>query len=112
MDSSVAALLGALIGAGAGLLGQVIAARYASRNERRRIAVDLGIREWDRMVEYAKNHPNAEIFPLALFVHYSVELMRVLDLRRGLTATSYADIVRSNRAVKESIRAMQPVDRS
>jgi hypothetical protein len=63
------------------------------------------------MTEHTKNHPNGEIFPPALFVHYSVELMRALDSRQGLTATSYAELVRRNQAVKESIKAVQPPHR-
>ena len=86
MDAAVSALLGALIGAGAGVLGQALAATYAHRAERRRLAVESGFREWEQLVEVAANKKGgAEVFPPALFVHFNYELLRLIDSSGGLT---------------------------
>ncbi len=101
MDASaVAALLGALIGGLAGVAGQVLAARYASRNERRRLAVEAGYREWEHMRDLAKDG-GGRLLPPILFIHYSNELMTLLD-RGTLSAESYRDVIRR----RDSFRAV------
>lgn len=103
--AAVAALLGALIGAGAGVASQLISAAHTSRNERRRLAIDAGFREWDLMHERAKASPaGAEVFPPVLFVYFHYELIRLFDKRGGLTAKDYDDLVRRRNRLRDVIR--------
>ena len=67
-------LLGAFIGAVAGIAGQLVTAFVSDRAERRRQAVDADFREWQALSEIAAEraragHP-AEMMPPALFVYY------------------------------------------
>ena len=106
MDASVAALLGALIGAGAGVAGQLVAASYSSRNERRRLAVESGLREWEHMWEQARASGRAaEMFPAVLFVHFNNELLRFIDSKDGLTTDNYRKLAQRRDEIRDLIRA-------
>jgi hypothetical protein len=105
MDASVAALLGALIGAGAGVCGQLVAAALSTRNERRRLAIESGFREWENMHELAvKSGRGADIYPPVLFVHFNHELIQLID-SDDLTAEKYSAMVDRNRKLRDVIRA-------
>jgi hypothetical protein len=45
MDPAIGVLLGALIGGAAGVVGQIVTAAYTSRIDRRRLAIETGMRE-------------------------------------------------------------------
>ncbi len=106
MDASVSALLGALIGASAGVVGQIVAAASANRHERRRLAMESGFREWERVHETAlKTQHGASIFPPVLFVHFNHELISAIDSRKGLTVEKYASILARSDAIRDMIRA-------
>lgn len=106
MDASIAALLGALIGGLAAMAGQVLAARYASRNERRRLAVEAGYREWEYVRDLSKDL-GLRLLPPILFIHYSNELMTLLD-KGTLSAESYRDVIRR----RDSFRAVIEEDQA
>jgi hypothetical protein len=103
MEASTAALLGALIGATAGVVGQLVGVAYTSRNERRRLAVETGFREWEQLLERVKQ-PGDMIFPPVLFVHFNSELIRLIDSRSGLTPENYRVLLQRRDEVRKVIR--------
>ncbi len=107
MDSAITnaffVLLGTIVGAGAGVVGNVVAARTARHNEVRRLGIEAGLREWERMHDYGVKRGNAAVFPPALFMYYSVELVRLLDEQR-LTPETYRDLMTRRDLLRGIIR--------
>jgi hypothetical protein len=104
MDASIAALLGALIGSLAGVVTQVVTVSAASRNERRRLALDTGYREWEQMIKYAQATGTMEVFPPALFIYYNLELLNLIDSRRGVTPEGYRELTRRHEQIRAVIK--------
>ena len=106
-ERKAGALKGALCpGALAGVGGQVLAARYASLAERRRLAIEAGYREWEHMRDVLRMR-GRRLLPPIVFIHYSHELMKLLE-RGTLSAEGYRDVIRrsdSLRAVSEEEQA-------
>jgi hypothetical protein len=98
--SAIAALLGALIGAAAGVAGQLVAAAYASHSERRRLAIDAGFREWDAFRQHAGP---GELYPPVLFVYFTYEVMKLLDKKDGLTPANYTDLIQREEQMRDAI---------
>jgi hypothetical protein len=106
MDASIAALLGALIGAGAGVVGQLLTAAQTARGERRRLAVESGFREWEAMQVMAEKLGRpSRLYPPVLYVHYNHELMRMIDSRDGLTPAKYAALAARRDEIRQVIEA-------
>jgi len=103
VDASVAALLGAAIGASAGIAGQLLTARFAARNERRRLAIEAGLREWERSVEYAQAH-GGTVFPSAYFVYFSAEVLDWIETDRYLTPESWHVLMNRAALVRAAMR--------
>lgn len=76
MSATVAALLGALIGAGASVLAMVIQQRYQNKRELLRIAADLALQDHIRRSELLTKSGGGRMPPVSAFVHYQ---MRVLE---------------------------------
>lgn len=107
MDSgtvtAVLVLLGTVVGAVAGIFGAVMAAKIASQNDRRRIAVEAALREWEQATEYARTH-GGRVYPPALYVYYNVELLKLLDENR-LTTETYAELISGKDRFRATIEA-------
>jgi hypothetical protein len=81
MSSALAALLGALVGAGASVIAMLIQQRYQNKRELLKIAADLALREYDRRAELLLQTGGGRMPPISAYVHYQ---MRVLEhMARG-----------------------------
>ena len=76
--AAVLVLLGTIVGAAAGILGNLVMARAATRNEFRRIAIDAAMREWEINAKYAQQH-GGEMYPPPLYMFYNAELLRLIE---------------------------------
>lgn len=107
MDSgtinSVVVLLAALVGAVSGFAGSLVAARITGRTERRRVAVEVGLREWESASDHART-TGGQIFPPALFAYYNIELFRLIDENR-LTAKNYSELASRRDQFRNAIKA-------
>jgi hypothetical protein len=115
MDSGWLVLLGAVVGAAAGVAGQLITANLSNRSDRRRLAVEAGFREWEQNAQMAQlaraeGRP-AQLFPPVLFVLFNYDFLRCLDEKDGLTQDKYRDLLRRKEQIKavilEATRAAQ-----
>lgn len=79
MDAALAALLGAAIGA-AGSFGVMwIQQRHQNRRERLKLAADLGLAEYNRQLELAKNNREPMRFPpISAYVMHHAEFLDAL----------------------------------
>ena len=100
-------LLGAIVGAAASMGATIATLFFTNRNERRRLAVEVGFREWEiadkRAAANAQKGRGAKVSPPALFVYFNSELIRLLDKRKALTAKSYRALMERSDAVKRAI---------
>lgn len=79
MDSAVAGLIGAAIGALASVGGLFIQQRVQARHERVRMAVDLAIQDQEKDIELAKHSGRRTLIaPLAAYVMYHLSVLDVL----------------------------------
>src|SRR5882762_4217995 len=76
MDSAIAALLGALIGAAASVAAILIQQRYQNKRELLKIAADLALQDYERRLEILEKSGGGRMPPISAFVHYQ---MRVLE---------------------------------
>ena len=76
MSPAIAALLGALLGAGASVAAMLIQQRYQHKRELLKIAANLALREYERRSELLVQSGGGRMPPIAAFVHYQ---MRVLE---------------------------------
>lgn len=81
MDTAIAGFLGALIGAGASLLGLVIQQHYQTKRERLKIAADLGLSEYKHDLELAKGAGGGHVAPVSTYVIYHARLLE--EMSRG-----------------------------
>ena len=98
-------MLGTVAGAAVGVIGTILTTRVTARIELGRVAVEAAMREWEKMHSVAQER-GGQIFPLALFIHYNVELLRLVDAGK-LTAESYQELMRRRDQVKQAIEATQ-----
>jgi hypothetical protein len=98
--------LGAAIGASASLVSAWLSTRAARRTELLRMGIEAGLKEWAVFHEYGRQQGGIHVMPPALFIHYSVELVRLVDSGR-LNAETYAALKKSNMAFKDVIRQHQ-----
>ena len=108
MSEGTLVLLGALVGGAAGMAGTIVTAMFTNRGERRRLAVETGLREWEQAAQMAlaanAKGRAAELYPPVLFMYFNTQLIRLLDSRRGLTTDNYRELVRRKDAIREVIR--------
>lgn len=79
MDAAIAGFLGALIGAGASLVGLVIQQHYQTKRERLKIAADLGLSEYKHDLELAKSVGGRHISPISAYVIYHARLLEEMS---------------------------------
>lgn len=79
MDTAIAGFLGALIGAGASLIGLAIQQHYQTKRERLRIAADLGMSEYKHDLELAKSSGGGHIAPISAYVIYHARLLEEMS---------------------------------
>ncbi len=106
MDASTGwlVLLGTVVGAAAGMIGQLVTAHFNNRSERRRLAIDAGFREWEAMRQLATTLPHPmELYPPVLFIHFNSELARLIDENR-LTPDNYRILAQRRDELRDVIR--------
>ena len=85
MDAAIIGLVGAVVGASASLLGLVIQQHYQTKRERTKVAADLGLAEYQRDLDLAKNANGGLVAPLAGYVISYVRLLDELSTGRPIT---------------------------
>ena len=78
MSTAVAGFLGALIGAGASLLGLVIQQHYQTKRERLKIAADLGLSEYKSCLELVFKR-GGTMPPVSSFVIFHARLLEEMS---------------------------------
>ena len=79
MDAAIAGFLGALIGAGASLVGLVIQQHFQTKRELLKIAADLGLNEYKHDIEFAKGAGGGHIAPISAYVIYHARLLEEMS---------------------------------
>ena len=79
MNAAIAGMLGALIGAGASLLGLLIQQFYQTKRERVKVAADLGLAEYQQDLELAKRSSGGLVAPLAGYIIFNARLLEELS---------------------------------
>jgi len=74
MAAAIAGLIGAIVGAGASLLGLWLQQHYQTKRDRFRVAADLGLAEYQRDMESAKV-AGGLVAPLAGYVIFNSRLL-------------------------------------
>lgn len=75
MDAAIAGLVGGIIGACASLAGLWIQQHYQTKRDRVKTAVDLGLQEYQRDMDYAKAAGSGMVAPLAGYVIFNSRLL-------------------------------------
>jgi hypothetical protein len=78
MNTAVAGFLGALIGAGASLLGLVIQQHYQTKRERMKIAADLGLSEYQSGLELVFKR-GGTLPPVSAFILFHARLLEEMS---------------------------------
>jgi hypothetical protein len=81
MSTAFAGFLGALIGAGASLIGLLIQQYYQTKREWMKIATDIGLGEYKNDLELAKLSGPSLVAPLSAYVIYHARLLD--EMSRG-----------------------------
>ena len=83
MDSGVAALCGALVGGGITAVISYIQARSAERQNRIKIAADLGLAEWNVMHELGREHAadgkKVSVMPLFSCIAHQALMLELIE---------------------------------
>jgi hypothetical protein len=79
MNTTIAGLLGALIGSGASLLGLAIQQHYQTKRERLKIAADLALSEFKHDLELANNSGGGLIAPISVYVIYHARMLEEMS---------------------------------
>ena len=104
MDSAVAGLIGAAIGAGGSVVTVWIQAHYQAKRERAKAVLDFAIRHRSEAFEYAdKIAGPVAVTPLAAHVHYQQGLLNLIETN-SLTAESPEKLHLENDAISQSIQ--------
>lgn len=78
MSAAIAALIGALFGAGASVVAMLIQQRYQNKREILKIAADLALQDYTHRSQLLIDAGGGRMPPVSAFVHYQ---MRVLEHR-------------------------------
>ena len=80
MSTAFAGFLGALIGAGASLLGLLIQQQYQTKRERMKIAADLGLSEYQSALELGNRSGRSYIIPpISAYVIFHARLLEEMS---------------------------------
>ncbi len=80
MNTTSAAFLGAIIGAGASLLGLLIQQWFQTKRDRVRIAADLAMKEYQHDLELAKNTTGGgAVAPISTYVIHHAKILEALS---------------------------------
>ena len=80
MSTAFAGFLGALIGAGASLLGLLIQQQYQTKRERMKIAADLGLSEYQSALELGNRSGRAYVIPpVSAYVVFHARLLEEMS---------------------------------
>jgi len=77
MDAAIAALLGAALGALGSIGGVWLQQRHQSSRDRLKLAADLGLADYNQMLERAKTK-GGPMPPISLFVAYHIDALDAL----------------------------------
>lgn len=79
MEAAIAGFLGALVGAGASLLGLVVQQHYQTKRERMKMAADLGLSEYQTDLTLAKEAGGGHVAPVSAYVIFNVRLLEEMS---------------------------------
>jgi hypothetical protein len=103
-------VLGALFGALGGVIGAALNAHAARRQERLRLAVQLGIADHEARIDALKSSllpPGQRALPLALYVDYNARVIAALD--KGLLTPEAMKLLHEEHTkVKAQLDQMPP----
>lgn len=106
MDSALAALLGAFIGAAGSLAANWIQQRHQTRRDMIKAATDLGLADFQEALSSARRHGRGSVLPVSTYVYYHAEVLKSLadgkfgpaeiaridaDLKKVIIATAHRD---------------------
>ncbi|MEQ1546439.1 hypothetical protein [Methyloglobulus sp.] len=75
MSTTIAALLGALIGSSASIVTMIIQQRYQNKRELLKIAADLALQDYKRRFDLLKDNGEGRMPPISAFVHYQMQVL-------------------------------------
>lgn len=102
MSTAFAGFLGALLGAGASLLGLLIQQQYQTKRERMKIAADLGLSDYQIALELGKHSGRSfELPPVSAYVVFHARLLE--EMSKGKIDSE--KIKKINREQKELMAA-------
>jgi hypothetical protein len=91
-----------VIGAVAGVAGTIVSTLVSNRREMRRIAIDSGFREWERLHTQALDR-GGSLFPPAAFVFFNLEVLKLIE-RDEFTPDAYRKLFERAEAMNDVIR--------
>lgn len=108
MESLVAGLLGAIIGAGASIITVWLQTRAQMSRERLRLVMELALEDYKLNIEVARSSgKKVMIPPVTTFLHYHLELAKTME--KGMISTTDIErIVSENRKISQAIKGVQP----
>ena len=105
----LAGFIGAIIGAGASITTILIQAHFQNKRDRMRLAAEVALEDFKLNREMGLKHKGEfEEWPLAVFMHYHVELMCLIE-KDALTAENHEALKNKNRAFMEAIKRTSKV---
>lgn len=108
VESLVAGLVGALIGAGASVITVWLQTRAQSNRERLRIVMELALEDYKISLEFARaSGRRTMIPPVTLFLHYHLEFAKVME-KGEISTDDIKRIVSENQKFSETIKNAQP----
>ena len=101
-------LFGAVIGAGALIVAQVIQASFQSRRDRLKLITDMALAEHKHVFEIGlKMGRPVSMYPLTVFVHYHAGLLDLLE-HNAMTPDALRALKEKNREIMDMMDATPP----
>jgi hypothetical protein len=75
VSTTIAALLGALIGSSASIVTMIIQQRYQNKRELLKIAADLALQDYKRRFDFLNDSGGGRMPPISAFVHYQMQVL-------------------------------------
>jgi hypothetical protein len=103
MESLIAGLVGALIGAGASVATVWIQSSNHAKRDRLRLVMELSLEDYKHHLEMAKASGKAvTIPPITLFLHYHLELAKLMETGT-ISAKDMEKLTESNTEIHRAI---------
>jgi hypothetical protein len=93
MDAAIVialfALGGTVVGGAIAVIAPIVTARINARSKRAELAVTVGLRQWELLMEHARRSGGGQVLPAVAYVHFASRIVELLE-DGSLSAATYA----------------------